>query len=86
MRDLHPGGFFAWILVGLLAGWIAGQLTRGHDFGCLGNLGIGLLGAVVGGLVFSAIGAHGAVNFVGSVAVATLGAVMLLAVANLARR
>jgi uncharacterized membrane protein YeaQ/YmgE (transglycosylase-associated protein family) len=86
MGNLNPGGFFAWVLVGLLAGWIAGQLTRGHGFGCFGNVVIGFLGALIGGLLFSALGVHGAVNFVGSVAVATLGAVILLAIANIARR
>jgi uncharacterized membrane protein YeaQ/YmgE (transglycosylase-associated protein family) len=86
MADLNPGGVFAWILVGLLAGWIAGQLTRGHGFGCFGNVVIGFLGAIIGGLLFSAIGATGTLNFIGSVAVATLGAVILLAIANLARR
>lgn len=83
---LNPGGVFAWIIVGLLAGWISGQLTRGAGFGCFGNLVIGFIGALIGGLLFSAIGVRNAVGFVGSVAVATLGAVILLAIANLARR
>lgn len=84
--DLNPGGIIAWIFVGLLAGWIAGSLIRGAGFGCLGNIGIGIVGAFLGGLIFSAIGYEGSAGFLGSVAVATLGAVTLLAIANLGRR
>jgi uncharacterized membrane protein YeaQ/YmgE (transglycosylase-associated protein family) len=84
--DLQPGGIFSWLLVGLLAGWIAGTLIRGAGFGCLGNTIIGVVGAFLGGLIFTAMGISGSAGFIGSVAVATLGAVILLAIANLGRR
>jgi len=77
--DLTLGG---WILVGLLAGWLAGKLTRGRGFGCLANLLLGLAGAVLGGWAFNqldiAVG-----GFLGSLAAATVGAVLLLALARL---
>jgi uncharacterized membrane protein YeaQ/YmgE (transglycosylase-associated protein family) len=83
---LEPGGLFAWILVGLLAGWIAGTLTRGVGFGCITNMVIGLIGAFIGQVILELLGFRGTVGFLGSIAVATIGAVLLVAVANLVRR
>ncbi len=84
--NLQPGGILAWIVVGIVAGWLAGLITRSEGFGCFGNLVIGLLGAAVGGLVFSLFGVADTAGFWGSVAVATLGAIILLALARLAGR
>ncbi len=83
---LMPGGIIAWIVVGILAGWLAGFLTRSRGFGCFGNLVIGLIGAAVGGLVFSLFDVRGATGFWGSVAVATVGALILLVLARAAGR
>jgi uncharacterized membrane protein YeaQ/YmgE (transglycosylase-associated protein family) len=71
-----------WILIGLLAGWLAGVVTRGRGFGCLADIVIGLVGAVIGGWVFSRLGIS-AWGFIGSLAAATVGAVLLVAVARL---
>jgi uncharacterized membrane protein YeaQ/YmgE (transglycosylase-associated protein family) len=71
-----------WIVIGLLAGWLAGKLTRGRSFGCLANLLLGLIGAVIGGWLFTLAGIQ-AYGFVGSLAAATIGAVVLLAIAGL---
>lgn len=80
---LEPGGLVAWIVIGLLAGWIAGKLTAGHGFGCIGNVAIGLIGAVVGGFIFSALGIHGLAGFWGSLVIAIAGAAVLLVVVNM---
>lgn len=71
-----------WIIVGLLAGWLAGKITRGRGFGCLTNLLLGLIGAVIGGWLFTLAGIQ-AYGFVGSLAAATVGAVVLLTIAGL---
>lgn len=84
--DLDPGGIFAWLIVGLLAGWIAGLVTRGAGFGCVTNVIIGVIGAFIGGIILDILNVNGQAGFLGSVAIATLGAVILLAIANLARR
>lgn len=84
--DLDPGGIFAWLIVGLLAGWIAGTVTRGQGFGCITNVIIGVIGAFIGGIILGILNVNGQAGFLGSVAIATLGAVILLAIANLARR
>lgn len=86
MFALEPGGLIAWIVVGIVAGWVAGTLTRGSGFGCFTNVVIGLLGAFIGQLVLELLDFRGSVGFLGSIAVATLGAVILVAIANLARR
>jgi uncharacterized membrane protein YeaQ/YmgE (transglycosylase-associated protein family) len=86
MFVLEPGGLFAWIAVGILAGWIAGILTRGTGFGCITNVIIGLVGAFIGQLILELLNFRGSVGFLGSIAVATFGAVVLVTIANLARR
>ena len=84
--DLDPGGVISWLIVGLIAGWIAGNLTRGQGFGCIGNVVIGVIGATIGGVILEVFNVDGTAGFVESLAIATLGAVILLAIANLARR
>ena len=79
---LSPGGIIAWLLVGLIAGWAAGKVSRGHGFGLIGDLVVGLIGALIGGLVAGAF-IQGSVGFIGSIIVAFLGAVVLLALIRL---
>lgn len=75
-------GFLAWVIIGLLAGWIAGIITRGHGFGCLVNVILGLIGAVIGGWIFTKLGIA-AFGFWASLAAATVGAVVLVAIGRL---
>lgn len=75
-------GWFAWIIVGLLAGWLAGKITRGHGFGCIVNILLGLIGAVIGGWIFTRLGVS-ALGFFGSLAAATVGAILLVAIGRL---
>ena len=79
--SVQERGFLAWIFIGLLAGWIAGHLTRGRGFGCIVDIILGLIGAVVGGWIFTKLGIM-AWGFWGSLAAATLGAVVLVAIAR----
>ncbi|HEX9560979.1 MAG TPA: GlsB/YeaQ/YmgE family stress response membrane protein, partial [Candidatus Dormibacteraeota bacterium] len=44
--ELSPGGIIAWIIVGLIAGWAASVVSRGHGYGLIGDLVIGLVGAL----------------------------------------
>jgi len=78
--SLH--GFIGWIVIGLLAGWIAGHLARGRGFGCLVDVILGLIGAVIGGWIFTRLGISAA-GFLGSLAAATVGAVLLVLIARL---
>ncbi len=74
-----------WLLVGLIAGWLAGEVFRGFGFGALGNIVVGIIGAVVGGLLFGALGVD-AGGFVGEVLQAFIGALVFLVVLSLFRR
>jgi uncharacterized membrane protein YeaQ/YmgE (transglycosylase-associated protein family) len=80
--SLSTHGLIGWIVIGLLAGWLAGKLSRGRGFGCLVDVILGLIGAVIGGWLFSRLGIQ-AWGFVGSLAAATVGAVILVAIARL---
>ncbi|HXO45611.1 MAG TPA: GlsB/YeaQ/YmgE family stress response membrane protein [Candidatus Cybelea sp.] len=75
-------GFIGWIIIGLLAGWIAGHITRGRGFGCAVDIVLGLVGAVVGGWIFTKLGIE-AWGFWGSLLAATVGAVVLVAIARI---
>jgi uncharacterized membrane protein YeaQ/YmgE (transglycosylase-associated protein family) len=77
---LDPGGIIAWLVVGLIAGWLAGQVMKGGGFGLVGDIVVGLIGAFVGGLVFSLITGGGTAGFWGSIFVAFIGAIILIAI------
>jgi uncharacterized membrane protein YeaQ/YmgE (transglycosylase-associated protein family) len=80
---LLPGDLIAWLIVGLLAGFFASAIVRGHGFGCIGNIVVGLVGAVIGGYVAGALGFIGVYHFWGSLLIAFLGAVILVAILQL---
>ncbi|HXK12419.1 MAG TPA: GlsB/YeaQ/YmgE family stress response membrane protein [Vicinamibacteria bacterium] len=67
------------LLVGLVAGWLAGKLTKGSGFGVVGDVAIGVIGAFVGGFLFRLVGIS-AGGTIGSIIVATVGAVVLVVV------
>ena len=70
--------FLVWeIALGILAGWLAGKIMRGKGYGVLLDLLLGMVGSVVGGFVFGLLGLH-AYGLIGSLVVATAGAVMLV--------
>jgi uncharacterized membrane protein YeaQ/YmgE (transglycosylase-associated protein family) len=75
-----------WIIVGAVAGWLAGLVVRGFGFGLVGNIVVGILGAVLGGWLFGAIGFSFFPGIVNSIITAFLGAVILLFVARLIKR
>jgi uncharacterized membrane protein YeaQ/YmgE (transglycosylase-associated protein family) len=77
---LEPGGIIAWLVVGLIAGWLAGVVMKGGGFGLIGDIVVGLIGAFIGGLVFSLITGGGTAGFWGSIFVAFIGAVILIAI------
>jgi uncharacterized membrane protein YeaQ/YmgE (transglycosylase-associated protein family) len=81
-------GILSWIIVGLIAGWLAGELMRGSGFGLLGNIIVGIVGALLGGFLATAL-----FNVpdpltgidVTSIIVAFLGSVILIAILRLFR-
>lgn len=78
---------FVWfILVGLVAGWLAGVLVKGGGFGVVGDIVVGVLGALVGGFLFGVLGFSGGGGLLGSIIVATVGAVILIFALRLIKR
>jgi len=71
---MHWLGF---LIIGIIAGWLAGKLTRGHGFGVVGDLVVGILGALIGGFLFQLLGVV-AFGRIGALVTATVGAVILL--------
>jgi uncharacterized membrane protein YeaQ/YmgE (transglycosylase-associated protein family) len=74
------------LLVGLIAGWLAGQIVRGTGFGIIADICIGIVGALIGTWLLPRLGIHIGSGFVSSVIVATIGAVLLLIVLRLFHR
>jgi len=82
MRLTMTHSLIGWILIGLIAGWLSGKVTRGAGFGCLADVILGLIGALLGGWLFSRLGIWGG-GFLFSLAAATVGAILLVAIARL---
>lgn len=74
---LEPGGVIAWVIVGLIAGFLAGRVMRGRGYGLVGDMVVGLVGAVIGGFVFGLL-VTGDYGLLGSIVVAFLGACLLI--------
>jgi uncharacterized membrane protein YeaQ/YmgE (transglycosylase-associated protein family) len=79
---LDPAGIIAWLVVGLLAGWLAGEMMKGSGYGLVGDMILGLIGAVIGGSLV-AMFVSGTAGFIGSIFVAFLGACLLLFIVGL---
>ena len=78
---------FVWfILIGLAAGWLAGQFMKGGGFGVIGDIVVGVVGALLGGFLFGALGLSAGGGLLGSLIVATIGAVVLLFLLRLIKR
>lgn len=78
--DLQPGGLLVWLVVGLIAGWAAGQFMKGSGFGLIGDIIVGIIGAFIGGALFGFLMPGATVGLVGSILVAFVGAVILIAI------
>jgi uncharacterized membrane protein YeaQ/YmgE (transglycosylase-associated protein family) len=81
-------GFFSWIILGGLAGWLASIITKNNrDMGLIKNIVVGIIGAILGGYVFNFFGSVGVTGFnIRSILVACVGAVILLVILNLFKR
>lgn len=79
---LQPGNLIAWILVGLIAGALAGMVVRGRGYGCIGNIIVGLVGSVIGSILASALDL-GTFHFCGSIFISFIGAAIFVAILQL---
>ena len=74
------------IVVGVVAGWLAGQVMRGGGFGLVGDLIVGVVGAVIAGLLFPMLGVSLGSGIVAAIISSAIGAIILLAIVRLVRR
>ena len=79
---LSPGGVISWLVVGLIAGWLAGGVMKGSGFGALGDIIVGVVGSFLGGLL-AGFFVEGSAHFWGSIVVAFIGAYVLIALLRL---
>ena len=75
-----------WLIVGAIAGWLAGAVVRGGGFGLVGDIIVGIVGAFIAGWLFPRLGFHLATGIVGVIIDAAIGAIVLLLVIRLIRR
>lgn len=78
-------GIVAWIIIGLIAGWLAHVILGGRG-GVFGNLAVGLVGAIVGGFLFEKLNLHVMPDFWGNLITATIGAIIFLLIWRAIRR
>jgi uncharacterized membrane protein YeaQ/YmgE (transglycosylase-associated protein family) len=84
--QLSTESLFIILLVGLIAGWLAGQIVRGFGFGLVGDMAVGIVGALIGSWLLPQLGIFLGTGIVAAIANATIGAVILLFVLGLVRR
>ena len=78
---------FIWfILIGLVAGWLAGKLMGSGGYGVIGDIVVGVIGALIGGFIFGMLGISAGGGLIGSLVVATIGAVILLYLVRLIKK
>jgi len=75
-----------WLLVGAVAGWLAGTIVKGGGLGLLGDIVVGVIGAFIGGWLLARLGIQLGAGLVSVIASATIGAVLLLLILRLVRR
>jgi uncharacterized membrane protein YeaQ/YmgE (transglycosylase-associated protein family) len=75
-----------WLVIGAIAGWLAGQIVQGGGFGLVADIIIGIVGSVIGGFLAAALGLNIGNGFIGSIIVAVIGAVILLLIVRLLKR
>jgi uncharacterized membrane protein YeaQ/YmgE (transglycosylase-associated protein family) len=78
-------GIIFWLIIGGLAGWLAGMFVKGGGFGIIGDIVVGIIGAVIGGFLAGLLGLHFG-GIIGSLVTATIGAVALITVLRMFRR
>lgn len=78
---------FIWfILIGLVAGWLAGQVMKGGGYGVIGDIIVGILGALLGGWLFGVMGIGAGGGLIGSLIVAFIGACILIFLLRIIKR
>lgn len=83
---IDPQTLIIWLIIGAVAGWLAGQIMTGGGFGLVGNIIVGIIGALVGGWLLPRLGIYIGGGVVGAIINAAIGAIIVLFVISLVRR
>jgi uncharacterized membrane protein YeaQ/YmgE (transglycosylase-associated protein family) len=83
---MEAQGILIWLLIGAVAGWLAGSLVKGGGFGLIGDIVVGIVGAIIGGWLAGVLGIAIGGGLIGSILIATLGAVVLLLIVRMIKR
>lgn len=75
-----------WLVVGAIAGWLAGTIVKGGGFGLIGDIIVGIIGAFIGGWLLPRLGVSLGVGIISVIATATIGAIVLVVILRLIRR
>jgi uncharacterized membrane protein YeaQ/YmgE (transglycosylase-associated protein family) len=79
-------GIIIWLIVGAIAGWLAGMVVKGGGFGLIGDIIVGIIGGLIAGWLLPRLGIFIGGNFIGDVINAFIGAVILLIILRLVKR
>lgn len=82
--DAH--GIIVWLIIGAIAGWLAGTLLKGGGFGLIGDIIVGIVGAFIGGWLAGVLGIATGGGIIVSIITATIGAVILLLIVRMIKR
>jgi uncharacterized membrane protein YeaQ/YmgE (transglycosylase-associated protein family) len=79
-------GIIVWLIIGAIAGWLAGTLLRGGGFGLIGDIIVGIIGAFLGGWLAGVLGLHIASGMISAIITATVGAIVLILIVRVIKR
>jgi uncharacterized membrane protein YeaQ/YmgE (transglycosylase-associated protein family) len=83
---MDPQTIIIWLVVGAIAGWLAGQIVAGGGFGLVGDIVLGIIGALVGGWLLPRLGIYIAGGIIGAIINAAIGAIIVLLAVRLVKR
>ncbi len=84
--NIDPTALVVWLIIGAIAGWLAGQIMKGGGFGLVGDIIVGIVGAFIAGALFPRLGFSLGGGMLGSIVAAAIGACVLLFILRLVRR
>lgn len=84
--NLDPNALIIWLIIGAIAGWLAGQIMKGGGFGLMGDIIVGIVGAFIAGELFPFLGLRLGGGWIGEIIAAAIGACILLFLVRLVRR
>lgn len=83
---MEAHGIIVWLIIGAIAGWLAGLLVKGGGFGIIGDIIVGIVGALIGGWLAGVLGISIGSGFIASIITAVIGAVILLVILRAIKR